>query len=192
MGHRARLAVVGEGCGRRGHIGVLHCSRSWLTLRRTIPEGLGDHKAAVRNCGEPLVGSQPLPIASSQGCLYVQQQGLILAPSQELPKVAPKSEFPLITEHGDRPSDICLDAFWPPRPPLLTEEEFKGLSWLCSFSLESFFESQRQRTAMLIHHLWTSQTVLKVSGENHKMALWMLMAISGLQPSPHTGPECAS
>ena len=100
----------------------------------------------MRNCGGSPVGSQPLPIASSQECLYVQQQGLILVPLQELPKVAPKSEFSLITEDGDWPSDICLDAFWPPRPPLLTEEEFKALSWLCSFSLESFSESQRQRT----------------------------------------------
>ena len=146
MGHRARLTVVGEGCGRSRHVGVPHCSRSWLTLRRTAPEGAGGQKAAVRNCGGSLVGSQPLPIASSQECLYVQQQGLILVPLQELPKVAPKSEFSLITEDGDWPSDICLDAFWPPRPPLLTEEEFKALSWLCSFSLESFSESQRQRT----------------------------------------------
>ena len=76
----------------------------------------------------------------------MQQQVPIVVPLQELPKVAPKSEFPLITEDGDWPSDIHLDAFWPPRPPLLTEEEFKDLSWLCSFSLESFSESQGQRT----------------------------------------------
>lgn len=146
MGHRARLAVVGEGCGRRGHVGVLHCSRSWLTLRRTISEGAGGPEGSREEVWGSLVGSQPLPAASAQGCLYVQQQGPILVPLQELPRGAPKSEFPLITEGGDWPSDIRLDAFWPPRPPLLTEEEFKALSWLCSFSLESFSESQRQRT----------------------------------------------
>lgn len=92
-------------------------------------------------------GGQPAPSHCLIPRMFIcAQQGLTLVPLQELPKVAPKSEFSLITEDGDWSSDICLDAFWPPRPPLLTEEEFKALSWLCSFSLESFSESQRQRT----------------------------------------------
>lgn len=119
--------------------------------KETIPEGLGDHKAAVRNCGgAPRHSPFPLPHPKD---VYMRSSraSYFLHPHRSCPKLPQSQSSPALLSTGTGPLTSAWMHSGPPRPPLLTEEEFKVLSWLCSFSLESFFESQRQRTAMLIH-----------------------------------------
>lgn len=101
LGAQGQARCGGEGCGRGAGCPALQ--QELADPEKDNPR-LGTHKAAVkRNWGAPEVGAtSPFPLPHPKDVYMCSRTSL--APSQGLPKVAPKSEFPLITENGDRPS----------------------------------------------------------------------------------------